>query len=434
MRSRLRRSTPSGGGAGGCCRTGATHHWPAPSPSSRRHPTQLLPWMMGPAACVALRLVDLLGPDEHVPSPDAFHYQHAATERACRGIPADRPETGHLIGVVQSADDAFRAHDVGLLFPALFAYAHYLEDGMRLEEALDVLETTERVGGETFRAEDRVAARLRLARVLRKLNRFDEAERAYEEGGALAEAIGDSHSHLLSRIGRANTVTARGNLVEAEGSLRGALADAGAVTDRRAQALAHQGLAVVLSTSGRPAEAIPHEWHAYELYDDELSRMRILTDLGVTFLTVGDADSAERALTTVVREGKARDVVDNAMIELMHCASFRRDRVGFERWQDRCEARREDMPPNVLVDFTLKAGIGLARLGQLSRADTLLRTALRLAEDAGLHEFVFRIERIRSGLRDCKEGCNCDPLAAAEPVLENDGLREVSNNLALLGS
>src|SRR5256714_10577886 len=47
MRSRLRRSTPSGGGAGGCCRTGATHHWPAPSPSSRRHPTQRLPWMMG---------------------------------------------------------------------------------------------------------------------------------------------------------------------------------------------------------------------------------------------------------------------------------------------------------------------------------------------------------------------------------------------------
>src|SRR5205807_5701537 len=96
---------------------------------------------LGRAAFVALRLVDLLAPDEHTPSPDAFHYQHNDTERACRGIPADRPETSHLIGVVQSAADAYHTHDVGLVFPALFAYAHYLEDEMRLEEALDVLET-----------------------------------------------------------------------------------------------------------------------------------------------------------------------------------------------------------------------------------------------------------------------------------------------------
>ncbi|PYP49831.1 MAG: hypothetical protein DMD45_13100, partial [Gemmatimonadetes bacterium] len=376
---------------------------------------------------------DLLAPDEHTPSPDAFHYQHTATERACRGIPADRPETSHLIGVVQSAADAYHTHDVGLVFPALFAYAHYLEDEMRLEEALDVLETLERVGGDAFRAEDRVAARLRLARVLRKLNRFDEAERAYEEAGARAAGTADRHSQLVSRMGCAYVVTARGNLGEAERLLCAVLHEAEAEGDSEAQALAHQGIAVVQSTGGRPAEAIPHAWRAYELYDDELSRMRTLTDLGVMFLTVGDPKSAELALTTVVRESSGRDVIDNAMIDLMHCASFRRDRVGFERWRERCEARREDMPPNVLVDFTLKAAIGRARFGQFSRADALLRTALRLAEDAGLHEFVFRIERIRDGLRDCKEGCSCSPLAATEPAFGSDVLREVSNGLASLG-
>ncbi len=321
---------------------------------------------------------------------------------------------------------------MGLLFPALFAYAHYLEDEMCLEEALDVLETLERVGGDKYRAEDQVAARLRTARVLRKLNRFDEAEQGYGEAGALAEPIGDSHSLLLSRIGRAESLRGRGNLAEAEQSLRGGLAAAEAAADEGAQALAHQCLAVVLSTSGRPAEAIPHEWRAYELYDDAISRMRTLTDLGVMFLTVGDARSADLALTTVVREGTGREVVDNAMIELMHCASFRRDRVGFERWRERCEARRDDMPPNVLVDFTLKVGIGRARFGQIARANALLRTALRLAEEAGLHEFVFRIERIKDGLRDCKEGCSSGPLAAAESVFDSDGLREVSNSLALL--
>lgn len=389
---------------------------------------------LGRAAFLVMRLIDLLAPDERPISPDAFHYQHAATERACRGLPAARPEAGHLIGVAESTADAYHTQDVGLLFPALFAYAHYLEDEMRLEEALDVLETLERVGAEDeYRAEDQVAARLRVARVLRKLNRFEAAERAYEEAGGRAQAIKDAHSHLLSRLGRAETLRGRGNLHDAEQLLRRALADAEVAADDKAQALAHQALAVVLSTGGRPAEAIPHEWRAYELYEDDVSRMRTLTDLGVMFLTVGDAESAERALMTVVREGKARDVLDNAMIELMHSASFRRDRVGFERWREQCDAHREGMPPNVLVDFTLKQGIGRARFGQIARANTLLRTALRMAEDAGLHESVFRIERIRDGLRDCKEGCSYSPVAAAEPVFESGGLREVSKSLTLLG-
>src|SRR5256885_6889255 len=356
---RLRRSTPSGGGAGGCCRTGATHHWPAPSPPSRRHPTQRLPWMMGAdqwcsvfsrssrvsaaracvalvstgstsalgetshsattrpasatlawrstsrrrsssaagagwvstmsqyenrprndraflrhvqaemrhnryfestmsesapglyllphtvflrrlagatrarsldarlgrAAFVALRLVDLLDPDEPTPTADAFHYQHLATERACRGLPADRPQTRHLIGVGQNTAHAFPAREVGPLFPALFAYAHYLEDEMRLEEALDVLETLERVGGDAVPAEDQVATRRGSARVLRNPNRFDEAGRPSQRAEELAGGIGDMHSQRLSRIGRAEAIRGRGKLAEAERSLREILAD-----------------------------------------------------------------------------------------------------------------------------------------------------------------------------------------------------------------
>src|SRR5216117_677933 len=52
MRSRLRRSTPSGGGAAGCFLTGATHQGPV---SSSRQPTQRLPWMIGaPQRCSVL--------------------------------------------------------------------------------------------------------------------------------------------------------------------------------------------------------------------------------------------------------------------------------------------------------------------------------------------------------------------------------------------
>src|SRR5205823_8064345 len=316
---------------------------------------------------------------------------------ACRGIPADRPETSHLIGVVQSAADAYHTHDVGLVFPALFAYAHYLGDEMRLEEALDVLESLERVGGEAFRAEDRVAARLRLARVLRKLNRFDEAERAYEEAEARAAGIGDPQSQLLSRIGHAEALRGRGNLGEAEESLQRILSEVHAIGEREVQALAHHVLSAVLHTQGRPSEAIPHVWHAFQLYVDDMSRTRALGDLGSMLLMVGDARGAERAFNELLHRGATEDVLSNAMIELMNCASFRRDRVGFERWRERCEQRCDAMSPNILVDYTLKAGIARARFGQFARAEALLAKALELARRAGLHEFVFRIERIKRG-------------------------------------
>src|SRR2546425_3422032 len=51
-----------------------------------------------------------------------------------------------------------------------------------------------------------------LFRSYRKLNEFDAAEESYAEGGALAATIGDTHSELLSRIGRADTLRGRGNL------------------------------------------------------------------------------------------------------------------------------------------------------------------------------------------------------------------------------
>jgi tetratricopeptide (TPR) repeat protein len=272
-----------------------------------------------------------------------------------------------------------------------------------------------------------VGAQLRRARVYRKLNEFDAAEQSYTEGGALAATIGDTHSELLSRIGRADTLRGRGNLVEAESSLRAVLIDAERLRDRDAQARAHQVMAVLLGTRGQPGDAIPHIWRAFELFEDDLSRTRALADLGAVLLIVGDTLGAERALLEVLQRGTSEEALSNAIIELMNCASFRRDRVGFERWREQCDARREGMPPNILVDYTLKAGIGRARFGQLDRAERLLASALKIADEAGLHEFTFRIERIKAGLR----GCDC-PEAAAESDFRSEAVREVSAALAHL--
>ncbi|HEU5259907.1 MAG TPA: tetratricopeptide repeat protein [Gemmatimonadales bacterium] len=387
---------------------------------------------LGQGAFLALRLVDLLASDREPVSRDAFHYQCVATDRFCRELRAAATEGAHVHGIATSAADAQRLGDVRLLVPALLAYAHFLEDGLRLEEALDVLWTLVRVGGERLPSPDGVAARLRIARVHRKLNRFDEAEAAYTEAGEMAAAAGDRYSELLSRIGRANTVLGRGNLAEAERSLRGILADARAAGERDAEARAEHGVGVALHHMGQPAEAIPHVWRAFELYGDEDSRLRALGDLGVMLLMVGNPDAAEQALSGVVRRCAAPEVVSNALIELMHCASYRGDRVGFARWRERCEARVADMPPNICADFYLKQGIGQARFGQFRRAEALMAKALEIASASGLHEFEFRIERIKRGLRDCEQLLQLEPSAPAEPVFDSVELREVSASLAHL--
>ncbi|MGH7548807.1 MAG: hypothetical protein ACREMM_11610, partial [Gemmatimonadales bacterium] len=331
--------------------------------------------------------------------------------------------------------DAFRERDVRLAVPALFAYAHYLEDELRLGEALDVLETLLRAGADRLPPSDAIAAHLRIGRVNRKLNRFDEGDVAYLAAAELAEAAGDVHSTLLSRVGRAISIQTRGNLGEAERSFREISAEAQTLKEREIEAHAEHALGTTLLLRGKVAEGIPHVWRAFGLYEDESSHVRALGDLGSMLLIIGEIAGAEGALLQVVTRGHAmQDAVSNAMVELMHCASYQRDRLGFERWREGCEARMETMPPNILADFYLKAGLGRARFGQFDRAEALLRVALETADDASLHELVFRIERIKNRLRDCQDELSGYAQAAAESVQYSESVREISASLAQLSA
>ena len=116
----------------------------------------------------------------------------------------------------------------------------------------------------------------------------------------------------------------------------------------------------------------------------------------------------------------------------MHCASFRRDRIGFERYRSRCEERKADMPPNILADYHLKAGIGEARFGRLRRADASLSRALEIAEGAALHAMVFKIERIKGGLGECEQVMAGVRVAETDAAGHNEAVLEVSTSLAQL--
>jgi tetratricopeptide (TPR) repeat protein len=389
---------------------------------------------LGEAAFIVLRLVDLLATDRGAPSRDqVFRFQAAATARFCREEVEPGVETDHLIELVRSTSVAHQRRDVGLAAPAMLAYAAYLEEAARYEEALDVVHTLERAAGSRVPVDQAVAAALQMGRVNRKIARFDDADAAYERAAALAAVAGDRHAELLSRLGRANVCWGRGNLAEAERWNREVLKDARAAGERDAEARAEHGLGTVLGARGQPLDALPHFWRAFELYQDESLSLLALHDLGFDLARLGAIEDAERALRHVVQATHDQSARQNAMIELLHCASYRRDRVGFTRWRALCETELPRMAPNILTDYHLKLGIGLARFGRFVRATSEMKQALETARAHGLHEFEFRIDRIRTGLPEV-EALMCDghePDAA--PAAQGAALKEVSAALATLG-
>jgi len=396
------------------------------------HPSTAPKVRLGQGAFLVLRLLDLLAEDHEPPvTADAFRYQWAATERYCRELGVGIPEASHLQGLVRTARDAQTTADVRLLAPGLMAYAHALEDDGHYDEAADVVLTMLRIGDTRLTMTDRIAGQLRLGRVRRKVMRWEEAEAAYAEGGRLARESGDGFSGLLSRLGHVNVLHFSGNLAEAERQYWEILEDSRAGNHQEAEARAEHGLGSVLTARGQSAEAVTHIWNGFELYNDQSSKYRALQDLGFAMLSLGEVEGAECALLEVTRHASTADSLNNAFIELMHCASYRRDRVSFERWREQCVAKLDTMAPNMRADYLLKAGIGLARFGLFQRAERLMEEALVIAAKNQLHALDFKIERIKNGLRECEAEVKAGPRTVAEPV-RSEEVREVTASLAEL--
>jgi len=388
---------------------------------------------LGQGAFLALRFVDLLAPDREPPTPDVFRYQWAATERYCAELSGEGTEASHLSCIVRAAGEAHRDGNLQMLAPALFAYALYLEQESRFDEAEDALLTMINVGGGRLPSSDAISAWMRLGRVRRLQAAFDQADDAYAEAGRIAASIGDRQAVLISQVGQTNVVYFRGNLSEAECRWRSILADTVGTSYRVVMAQAEHGLGNLLNLRSLPHESAPHLWRAYELYEEESLQLRALNDLGIVLLRLGDVAAAESALAEVVRRDRPGENHLNALIELMNCASYRRDRLGFERWRERCLEQIPHAPPNVRADFSLKAGIGYARFGNERRAENELRKSLEIATAHGLNELVFRIEPILAGAKECGAPEHVES-AAPEFAYDIASLKEVSASLAALGT
>ena len=379
-------------------------------------------------AYLVSRLVDrLLTRGEDVEAQEGLLWQLDAVRRHLRELPTDSPESAHLHGVTDAV--IVGSQPFAGLRLSLMAYAYFLEHEGRLEEALEVLSLAVRTHGGEVPPTDFAAAALFSGRLNRLLARWTEATNAYLAAESAAEREGDRVLVLRARLGRGSVLRGQGNLPLARVTVDGVIEAARAVGLRDVQALALTDLGAVYWLEGRRVEMVQANYEAFRLTEDALQRMRILGDIGLGLKEVGAIEAARLAFEIVVGAHTSFLVRTNAILELMELESGAGDRMAFERRRAEAERVRDRMPPSMLVDLHYKAGVGLARFGQVSRGRQLLLTALELSETHHLNAWYFRLEQVLANLGECEVPV---PDRAAAPELSTSsavqavavGLRE----------
>jgi tetratricopeptide (TPR) repeat protein len=333
-----------------------------------------------------------------------------------------------LSELVQVAEVANESNEPRLIFPPLLALAFYLEKELCLDEALDVLETTLRLS-DGRDAEEEVAALLQQARILRVASRLTEARAAYENAGAMAVRLGDSHSMLLSRIGRGVVARQIGNLPESERTLRDAIADARKFQDRDAEARACHDLAGTLHFAGRATEAVPLAFRAFELYESPLQQAKALGDTGAILKELGQYTAAKDALSLVLAHDLPLDGKARTELEYLDLAAVTGDRLTFERFRQSLVAKSDSLLPEVQLDLELKLGIGLSLFEEHAQGVTHLRRAVELAEHFGMAERIFHAEQ---QLQEAKQRRTSLPTVSSSTKATADGSLPLQETVARL--
>ena len=343
-------------------------------------------------AYVVARLVDkLLTLERDDEGRDGFQWQLEAVRRHVNDLPADAPETAHLAGVVAAVPLEGAPHPG--LWKSLTAYAYFLENEGRLEEALEMLGLAARAQGSPTPPADFVGYALSAGRLNRELAKWDAAIACYDAGEQAALQTGDLVAAFRGRLGRGAVHRGQGNYPLARAAAEEVARRAGELQLPDAQAMACADLGVIYSLQGFKLEALEAHYQAFSLSTDPMQQMRTLSDLAIGLCEIGAYDAARLALQIVINSGSKLLVRVNALLELMDLESTVGNRVAFERCRARAEDHRSRMSPSMCVDYQFKLGTGLARFGQKARARASLSEALALAEQHRLNAWYFKVEQ-----------------------------------------
>ncbi len=384
------------------------------------------------AAFLVTSLVDRMLRVARDPSDtDGFRWQLRSTRHFVQELPETIAETAHLSALIDSLDSE-KSPRHAVVRMGLIAYAYYLNQEARLEDALDILELASRTHDGSYQAEEYASFAMFVGRVNRRLTRWPAAERAYQAAEKTAKEIGDQRTVLFCRLGLANLHRSTGDLARSRATVEKVLSQCESPELADVRSAAYSDLSAVLERQGNRIEAVVIEYHAFQTAVDDTSRWRSLANLGASLAGIGEYQAARCALEVVATCSEMFASRTNAIIELIGLTSAVGDELGFRRYLRAAQEREEAMPPSMAVDYHYNAGIGMARFGKVERARVLLATALEMAREHSLNTWYFRVERVLGGLDAC--ACAEDVQVSDEAALDTSSLGDVTSGLRELAT
>jgi tetratricopeptide (TPR) repeat protein len=362
---------------------------------------------------------------------DGFRWQLKSTRHFVQELPGKIAETAHLSALIDSLDfEGPPRH--GIVRMGLIAYAYYLNQEARLEDALDILELASRTHDGGYQAEEYASFAMFVGRVNRRLARWQAARRSYEAAEKTAAQIGDQRTVFFCMLGLANLHRGTGDLAQSRAIVEQVLAQSESSELADVRSAAYSDLSAVCERQGDRVGAVVMEYHAFQTAVDDTSRWRSLANLGSSLAGIGEFEAARYALEVVATRSEIFASRTNAIIELVGLTSAVGDELGFRRYLRAAEEQKEAMPPSMAVDFHYNAGIGMARFGKVERARELLTAALELAQTHSLNTWYFRVERVLEGLDACAE--TEDAPVSGESTLDKSPLGDVTSGLRELAT
>ncbi len=150
-------------------------------------------------AFLVMRLVDRYAVGAGYTDPESLAYQESSALEYVSKLDQEDAEAGHLMELIRVSNQVRVRGSRKLLWAPLLAYAYWLEQELRLKEALDVVETALRMDDGTAPQEE-VSALLQRAYILRLLGRLDLARASYHgarcRAGGPAGAGPPARTHL----------------------------------------------------------------------------------------------------------------------------------------------------------------------------------------------------------------------------------------------
>jgi tetratricopeptide (TPR) repeat protein len=357
-------------------------------------------WPAFLAALVTLRLIDEWLLTRHAPEEMV-----TAVQTTIATIPATNPSR-QLVGDLLAPIAAANAPDIHAVAKPLFAYARWLQNKKYWAVADDVYTMVWRglMNGSNISSDDldlASEAALYAGACRRNASDNNAADAAYKAARAIATELGNDERVGLAELGQAKVKQRRGDLPAAEAAIRALIARTKHNRAlKKVYAHACHDLGVTLFNREEFGEAFTNYREALLHTDDRTERLRVLIDVGSVLGEINCVTEARIANAAVLRDSDDPELQGMAGINLMELARIEADRPAFQHFRGIVEQRLDTLGAKVQVDFHYTLGLGCETFQDPRRARDEYDLAIKLAEDHGLGQELYKVDCARDALAD----------------------------------